>query len=206
MMSVKLNKDQVINISEKFPGIRNLSVTLGWDAQTVLKPHGILAKINSLFNEPLPDIDCDATAFLCDENGHIKQTEDIICYNNTEHSSMSVTHLGDDTTGEGDGADEEITVDLKKIPDTYSKVVFAVNIYKAHDRSQNFGMIKNMFLKVSDMSTGEEICSYEPDKSCNSKTALIFGELFRSGEEWNFKAIGEGTDDSNITEISERYR
>lgn len=205
-MSVKLEKNEIVNISKQYPNTKNISVTLGWDAQGMHKPRGILARINSLFTEPVPDIDCDASAFLCDKDGRIKQNSDIICFDNTQHISGSVNHLGDDTTGVGDGADEEITVDLERFPDTYGKIVFTVNIYKAHERQQNFGMIKNMFLKVSDISAGQELFFYEPDKSCNSKTALIFGELFKDGEEWKFRAVGQGTDDGNITQMSERYR
>ena len=150
------------------------------------------------------DVDCDASAFLC-KNGSLKSIDDVVYFGNLKHFSGTVCHMGDNLTGEGDGDDEQIFVDLDKVPFEYNKIVFVVNIYKAKERKQDFGMIKNAFIRICDAETGHEICKYNLSENYSGMTAMIFGELYRHNCKWKFNAIGLATNDNDIGSLAQRF-
>lgn len=194
-MSVKLQKGQKVNLSKDHAGLSRIVVGLGWDE--VEQPRGFFA--------PKPQaIDCDAFALLL-QNGKLMNKEDIVYFGNLTHYTNSVKHMGDNLTGEGDGDDEQIVIDLNTVPQKYDKIVLAVNIYRAYDRKQHFGMIKNAFIRLVDARNGNEMCIYNLTENYSGKTAMLFGEVYRYNGEWKFNAIGQGTGDGSIGEFAQRY-
>ncbi len=150
------------------------------------------------------DIDCDASAFLC-VNGKIENSDDIIYFGNLEHESGAVKHMGDNLTGEGEGDDEQIFVDLKSLPSRYDKIIFVVNIYKARERKQHFGMIKNAFIRICDNDNHQELCRYNLSENYDNMTAMIFGEIYLRNGQWRFNAIGQAVTDNSISELAKRF-
>lgn len=194
-MSVKLQKGQKVNLSKDHAGLSRIVVGLGWDE--VEQPRGFFA--------PKPQaIDCDAFALLL-QNGKLMNKEDIVYFGNLTHYTNSVKHMGDNLTGEGDGDDEQIVIDLNTVPQKYDKIVLAVNIYRAYDRKQHFGMIKNAFIRLVDGRNNNEMCIYNLTENYSGKTAMLFGEVYRYNGEWKFNAIGQGTGDGSIGEFAQRY-
>mgnify|MGYP004713676531 FL=1 len=194
-MSVKLQKGQKVNLSKDHAGLSRIVVGLGWDE--VEQPRGFFA--------PKPQaIDCDAFALLL-QNGKLMNKEDIVYFGNLMHYTNSVKHMGDNLTGEGDGDDEQIVIDLNTVPQKYDKIVLAVNIYRAYDRKQHFGMIKNAFIRLVDARNDNEMCIYNLTENYSGKTAMLFGEVYRYNGEWKFNAIGQGTGDGSIGEFAQRY-
>ena len=195
-MSVNLQKGQKVNLRKEDGGtLRRVMVGLGWDE--VKQKRGFFA--------PKPqDIDCDATAFLC-QNGHLMGVPDIVYFGALTHSSGAVRHMGDNLTGAGDGDDEQILVDLTALPEVYDKVVFVVNIYQAAQRRQHFGLIENAFIRICDAATGKELCRYNLSENYDGMTAMVFGEIYRRGQDWKFNAIGQPTQDNGIEELARRF-
>ena len=195
-MSVNLQKGQKVNLRKEDGGtLRRVMVGLGWDE--VKQKRGFFA--------PKPqDIDCDATAFLC-QNGHLMGVPDIVYFGALTHSSGAVRHMGDNLTGAGDGDDEQILVDLTALPEVYDKVVFVVNIYQAAQRRQHFGLIENAFIRICDAETGKELCKYNLSENYEGMTAMVFGEIYRRGQDWKFNAIGQPTRDNGIEELARRF-
>lgn len=138
------------------------------------------------------DFDLDATAFLLGENGKVTSDSDVIFYNNKSHASGSVVHQGDNLTGEGEGDDEVIKVDLSLVPENIHKIDFTVTIHEADTRRQNFGMVSNAFIRVVNEVTGTELIRYDLGEDFSIETAVVVAELYRSGGEWKFNAIGSG--------------
>ena len=136
--------------------------------------------------------DLDAIAFLVGENGKVRADTDFIFFNNLTSSDGSVKHNGDNRTGEGDGDDETLSVDLSKVPADVSKVIFAVTIYDGQTRNQNFGQVGNAYIRVINDAGGSEIARYDLSEDSSTETAMIFGELYKNGSEWKFRAIGQG--------------
>ena len=130
----------------------------------------------------------------------------MVFFNNKKHKSGAVYHHGDNLTGAGEGDDEQVSVDLSKVPAEYDKIVIAVNIYKANERKQHFGMVQNAFIRVVDESNNSEICRYNLTDNYSGKTGVIFGELCREDGEWKFNAVGEGFQASYIGEVAARYK
>lgn len=201
-MSISLQKGQKVDLTKSNPGLSKLMVGLGWDPVSQDNKSGFFKK---LFNVPQAEIDCDASVLLCDDTGRIPNKNDIIYFGNLLHSSQAVKHMGDNLTGGGDGDDEQIFVDLSKIPSTYSKIVFVVNIYQCVQRHQHFGMIQNAFIRLVNMDTKQEICRYNLSEDYSNQTAMIMGEIYRHDGEWKFNAIGTGTTDTSLTELVQRY-
>lgn len=190
-MSVNLVKGQKISLSKEVNGLEKVVVGLGWDA----------AK-KGLFGRTY-DIDCDASAIvLSNEDKYM----DVVYYGSSRSSDGCILHHGDNLTGNGDGDDEQITVDLKNMPENVGKIVFVVNIYACNARKQDFGMIKNAFIRIVNQSSKNEICRYNLSDNYAGKTAMIFGELYKKNNEWKFNAIGTGTTDKSISELTENYR
>lgn len=176
-MAINLQKGQKIDLTKTNPGLKNLLIGLGWDTN----------KYDGGF-----DFDLDATAFLLGENGKVTSDSDVIFYNNKSHASGSVVHQGDNLTGEGEGDDEVIKVDLSLVPENIHKIDFTVTIHEADTRRQNFGMVSNAFIRVVNEATGTELIRYDLGEDFSIETAVVVAELYRSGGEWKFNAIGSG--------------
>ena len=196
-MSVNLQKGQKVDLTKGNTGLRTIVVGLGWDEA----PSGF-----SLFSRR-EDIDCDASAILINGNsGKLNGPVDVVYYGNLTHRSGAIRHCGDNLTGAGEGDDEQIIVELNKVPSDYSRIVFVVTIYQARERRQQFGMIKNAFIRIVDADSGKELCKYNLSDNYDGKTAMIFGEVYRYNGEWKFGAIGEPTTDNGISEMAARFQ
>lgn len=173
---VSLVKGQKVDLTKGNEGLKQIIVGLGWDAN---KYDG-------------DDFDLDASAFLLGANGKVKNDKDFIYFNNKKHPSGAVQHMGDNLTGSGNGDDEQIIVDLTKIPDDIEKVAFTVTIYMAEERLQNFGMVSNSHIRMVNKETNEEMIRYDLGEDYSTETAMVLGELYRHNGEWKFNAIGQG--------------
>ena len=138
------------------------------------------------------DFDLDAAAFLLGDNGKASMSEDFVFYGNLTHPTGCAQHMGDNLTGAGDGDDEQIKVDLSKVPADITKIAFTVTIYEAEQRRQNFGQVNNAFIRVYNEETGEELVRYDLGEDFSIETAVVFGELYKNNSEWKFNAIGCG--------------
>ena len=176
-MAINLSKGQKISLSKENPGLSKIMVGLGWD-------------VNSF--DSGADFDLDASAFLLDAGGKCRGPEDFVYFGNLKHSSGAVKHMGDNLTGEGEGDDEQIEIDLSKLPAHIEKIAFTVTIYEAESRKQNFGQVSNAFCRIVDESTGSEIVRYDLGEDFSIETAVVVGELYRHNGEWKFNAIGSG--------------
>ena len=176
-MAISLTKGQKVDLTKSNPGLKNVLVGLGWD-------------INRF--DSGSDFDLDASAFLVQDNGKVSGDQDFIFYSNLEHPSGAVVHLGDNRTGAGDGDDEQITVDLSKVPENIARIAFTVTIYDAESRRQNFGQVANAFIRLVNADTDEEIVRYDLGEDFSIETAMVVGELYRHNGEWKFNAIGSG--------------
>lgn len=200
-MSVNLQKGEKVSLTKNNPTLSNVIVGLGWDPVSQ-NNRGFL---KTLLGQKEAEIDCDASVFLCDEQGRITQKSDIIYFGNLEHASKSVRHMGDNLTGSGQGDDEQIFIKLTDIPASCSSIVFLVNIYQCIQRKQHFGMITNAFIRLVNADTNQEICRYNLTEDYNGKTAMIMGELHRQNNDWDFQAMGQGTNDTSIADLAKRY-
>ena len=176
-MPVSLSKGQKISLTKDNPGLKNVLVGLGWD-------------VNKF--DTGGDFDLDASVFLLGENGKVRGQQDFVFYGNKEHESGSVIHMGDNRTGSGTGDDEQIKIDLSKVPTGIAKIAFAVTIYEADKRSQNFGQVSNSFIRICDADNDTELVRYDLGEEFSIETAVVVGELYRYGAEWKFNAIGSG--------------
>lgn len=190
-MSISLQKGQKIDLTKSGSGgLRQAMVGLGWDAA----PQGGGGFLRNLLGRKPQEIDCDASAILCGKNGklvsnHIEQC--CVYFGNLRHSSGAIVHQGDNLTGEGEGDDEQIMVDLSRMPSDIDKIVFVVNIYDAKEKNQHFGMIRNAFIRLVNMDSNTEICRYNLSDNYSDMTGLIVGEIHRKNGEWEFNAIGK---------------
>ncbi|MCM1313804.1 MAG: TerD family protein [Prevotella sp.] len=204
-MSINLQKGQKINLSKEGGGLKRIMVGLGWDE---VKQSGGFFK--TLFSVPQQDIDCDASAILCGANGKIISTDtktSVVYFGNLRHSSGAIIHQGDNLTGAGEGDDEQIMVDISRLPSDIHKVVFTVNIYDANKRGQHFGMIENAFIRLVDMEKNQEICRFNLSENYSNMTGLVVGEIYRKGNEWKFNAIGQAVREaSRLDALISLYR
>ncbi|HEL4932889.1 TPA: TerD family protein, partial [Clostridioides difficile] len=175
----------------------NILVGLGWDP--VQQSGGGFFK--SLFGGGQADIDCDASVFMLNQEGKLSGIKDLIYFGNLKSACKSVLHTGDNLTGEGTGDDEQILVNLDKVPSNIHKLLFVVNIYNCVDRKQHFGMIENAYIRVEDQGNKKEIAKYNLSDNYSEKTTLIVGAIYRKDGSWQFKAIGEGTKDAGLKEV-----
>ena len=194
-MSISLQKGQKVSLSKERAGLSQVIIGLGWDE--VQQKKGFFAP------KPLP-IDCDATAFVL-QNGKLVDKEDIVYFGNLRHKSGTIQHMGDNLTGAGEGDDEQIIVDLARVPAQYDRIVIIVTIYQARERQQHFGMIRNAFIRLVDGRNQSEMCRYNLTDDYSGRTAMIFGEVYRHNGEWKFNAIGQGTNDNSIGDVVNRY-
>ena len=138
------------------------------------------------------DFDLDAAAFMLTDAGKVSRQEDFVFFGNLTHPSGSVQHMGDNLTGAGEGDDEQIKIDLSKVPENITKIAFTVTIYEPEKRRQNFGQINNAFIRIYNEDTGEEMLRYDLGEDFSIETAAVFGEVYKNGSEWKFNAIGSG--------------
>ncbi|MHB8126813.1 MAG: TerD family protein [Desulfitobacteriaceae bacterium] len=176
-MSISLQKGQKIDLTKGNPGLSKVIVGLGWDTN---KYSG-----GSAF-------DLDASAFLLDKNGKASGIEAFIFYNNLVGGNGSVKHTGDNLTGDGDGDDEQIKVDLANVPANIDKIAITVTIHEAVQRGQNFGQVSNAFVRIISEQSGQEVLRYDLGEDYSVETALNVCELYRHGGEWKFNAVGSG--------------
>lgn len=200
-MGINLQKGQKIDLTKGGGGLRQVMVGLGWDEAK--QPRGFFAP------KPQP-IDCDASAILCGANGRIVGNDISQCcvyFGNLRHPSGAIVHQGDNLTGEGDGDDEQIMVNLPMIPSQVDKIVFVVNIYDARKRNQHFGLIRNAFIRLVDMDHHTEICRFNLSENYNNMTGLVVGEIYRKNGEWKFNAIGQPVQEaSRLDSLIQLYR
>jgi len=175
-MAVSLVKGGNVSLTKEAPTMNVAMAGLGWDAR-ITDGQGF---------------DLDASVFMVGENGKVLNDSGFIFFNNKLSSCGSVEHQGDNRTGEGDGDDEQIKVTLSKVPADITRLVFAVTIYDAEARKQNFGMVSNSFMRIYNNDNGTEIARFDLSEDASTETAMIFGELYRHGSEWKFKAVGQG--------------
>ncbi len=190
-MAINLQKGQKIDLTKGGRGLTGVMVGLGWDE--VQKPQS--GGLFGMFKAQQPqDIDCDASAILLGANGRIygnKAEDFLVYYGNLSHWSGAIVHMGDNLTGGGDGDDEQIMVDLTRIPSDVARVVFVVNIYDANVRGQHFGMIQNAFIRLVDLNNGQEICRFNLSDNYYGMSGLVVAEIYRYNGEWKFNAIGQ---------------
>lgn len=176
-MPINLSKGQKVDLTKGNASLKHIMVGLGWD-------------VNAF--DSGADFDLDASAFMCGANGKCPTEKEFIFYGNLEHPSGAVKHQGDNLTGEGDGDDEQIFVDLKAIPESVDKIAFTVTIYEAQERRQNFGQVSNAYIRIVDEDTNQELIRYDLGEDFSIETAIVVGELYRHNGEWKFNAIGSG--------------
>ena len=176
-MGISLKKGQKVDVTKTNPGLNKVVVGLGWDVNAY---------------DTGGSFDLDTAAFLLGANGQVRNTDVFVFYGNLRHVSGAVEHLGDNTTGAGDGDDEQIKVDLSRMPESVTRVTFTVTIYEADERHQNFGQISNAFIRIVDEDKGTELLRYDLGEDFSIETAAVFGELYKYNGEWKFNAIGSG--------------
>lgn len=176
-MAINLQKGQKVDLTKGNPSLTKIMVGLGWDVNRY---------------DGGADFDLDASAFLLGANGKVISDADFVFYGNLKHNSGSVEHMGDNLTGEGEGDDEQIVVDLSKVPANVEKIAFTVTIYEAEQRRQNFGQVSNSYIRILDETTNQEIIHYDLGEDFSIETAVVVGELYRHNGEWKFNAIGSG--------------
>ena len=196
-MSISLQKGQKVSLTKENAGLSNVLIGLGWD-EAKRGRGGFFAP------KPQP-IDCDASAIVL-QNGKLMDPSDVVYFGNLQHKSGTIRHMGDNLTGAGEGDDEQILVDLSRVPAEYDRIVIVVNIYEAMKRNQHFGMIENAFIRLVDGKTNREMCKYNLSENYSGMTAMIFGEVYRHNGEWKFNAIGQATNDPGICALANRYR
>ncbi|NKY39314.1 TerD family protein [Cellulomonas septica] len=175
-MSLSLTKGGNVSLTKAAPGLTAVVVGLGWDLRTTTGD----------------DFDLDASAIVVGADGKVLSDKHFVFFNNLTSVDGSVQHLGDNLTGEGEGDDEQIKVDLASVPAEADKIVFPVSIYDAENRRQTFGQVRNAFIRVVNQADNAELARYDLSEDASTETAMVFGELYRNGAEWKFRAVGQG--------------
>ncbi|EFV77714.1 TerD family protein [Cytobacillus oceanisediminis] len=202
-MAINLQKGQRVDLTKGNPGLSKIMVGLGWDPVQNSGGGGLLG---SLFGGGGgANIDCDASVIMLGENGKLKSNKDVIYFGNLKSSDGSVQHSGDNLTGAGDGDDEQVMVDLSRVPAHVHKMVFVVNIYDSVKRKQHFGMIQNAFIRVVNSGNNQELIKYNLTDDYSGKTSLIVGEIYRHGGDWKFAAVGTGTASPGLSDVVRSY-
>lgn len=201
-MAINLQKGQRIDLTKSNPGLSKILVGLGWDPI----PSGGGGFFSSLFGGgSTPNIDCDASVLMLGQNDKLENNNDVVYFGNLKSKCGSIQHSGDNLTGDGDGDDEQILVDLSKIPANIQKLVFVVTIYDSAKRRQHFGMIQNAFIRILNHASQQELIHYNLSDDYSGKTSLIAGEIYRNGNEWKFAAVGNGTNATSLGEVVRSY-
>lgn len=188
-MSISLVKGQKVSLTKEAGSLDKLVVGLGWDVN------------NSLFGK---SYDLDAAVIIC-RNGKFVSNLDLVYYGNRGSGNGAVRHCGDNLTGAGDGDDEQIKVDLTKLPSDVDKLIIVVNIYRARAKKQNFGHVKNAFVRIVDAHNDKEILRYDLTDSFPDAVGMIFGEIYKHGNEWKFNPVGQGVKEDELLAIARTY-
>ncbi|MFC5750112.1 TerD family protein [Actinomadura rugatobispora] len=175
-MGVSLAKGGNVSLTKAVPDLTAVAVGLGWDVRATTGA----------------DFDLDASALLLDSGGKVLSDQHFVFFNNLRSPDGSVEHTGDNLTGEGEGDDEVINVDLRAVPAGCDRIVFPVSIYDADSRAQNFGQVRNAFIRIVNRSDGNELARFDLTEDASTETAMVFGELYRHSGEWKFRAVGQG--------------
>lgn len=175
-MAVSLQKGGNVSLSRSAPNLTRILIGLGWEARQTSGD----------------DFDLDASVFLVQESGKVRSDDDFIFYNQLVSKCRSVEHTGDNRTGAGDGDDEAVKVDLTKVPTHIHRLVVCVTIHDADGRRQNFGQVSDAFIRIVNQDNDVEIARFDLSEDYSTETAMIFGEVYRHGGEWKFKAVGQG--------------
>ncbi|WP_407559889.1 TerD family protein [Streptomyces sp. 184] len=175
-MGVSLAKGGNVSLTKEAPGLTAVVVGLGWDVRSTTGA----------------DFDLDASALLLGADGKVSSDQHFIFFNNLKSPDGSVEHTGDNLTGEGEGDDEQVKVNLAGVPAEIDKITFPVSIYEAESRQQSFGQVRNAFIRVVNQADNNEIARYDLSEDASTETAMVFGELYRNGAEWKFRAVGQG--------------
>jgi tellurium resistance protein TerD len=175
-MTVNLTKGGNVSLTKQAPGLSAVVVGLGWDARTT----------------DGKAFDLDASAIVCDSGGRVLSDKHFVFFNNLSTPDGAVQHSGDNLTGEGAGDDEQVRVNLAGLPPEAARVVFPVSIYEADSSGQTFGQVRNAFIRVVNQADNAELARYDLSEDASTETAMVFGELYRNGAEWKFRAVGQG--------------
>lgn len=176
-MAINLTKGGRVNLEKEAPGLSAVGVGLGWDVNAT---------------DTGAAYDLDASVFMLDASGKAPGDKYFVYFNNLKSADGALEHTGDNLTGEGEGDDETIHVDLKKIDPKITEIVFVVTIYDAEKRKQNFGQVRNAFIRIYNKATGENIAKYELDEDYSGETAVEFGRMYKKDDQWRFNAVGQG--------------
>jgi tellurium resistance protein TerD len=176
-MAISLSKGQKVDLTKTNPGLTKVVVGLGWDTNKY---------------DGGKDFDLDTSVFLLGENGKVGSDADFVFYNNTTGGNGSVIHTGDNRTGEGAGDDEQINIELTKVPESTHRIAFTITIHEAEERNQNFGQVSNSYVRILNEATNEELIRFDLGEDFSIETAIVVGELYRHNGEWKFSAIGSG--------------
>lgn len=175
-MGISLNKGGNLSLSKTDPTLKNVLVGLGWDARPTTGT----------------DFDLDASAFMVKDDGKVRSDADFIFYNQMRSTCGSVEHTGDNRTGAGEGDDEALIVILDKVPADIQRIVFTVTIHDAEARKQNFGQVSNAFIRIVNKDSNNEVARFDLSEDASIETAMVFGEIYKHGGEWKFRAVGQG--------------
>ncbi len=175
-MAISLQKGGNVNLSKEAPNLKKIIIGLGWDPRST----------------DGATFDLDGSAFLLKNDGKVRGDSDFIFYNNLKSTDGSVVHTGDNQTGEGEGDDERLEIDLTRVPADIERISITVTIHDADARRQNFGMVSKAFIRCLNAEGEREIARYDLSEDSSTETAMIFGEIYRYNGEWKFKAIGQG--------------
>jgi tellurium resistance protein TerD len=175
-MAISLTKGGNVNLNKEAPGLTDVIIGLGWDARAT----------------DGKEFDLDASVFLLGDTDKVLDDNSFIFYNNKKSACGNVEHLGDNRSGEGEGDDEQIVVNLVALSATVKKMAFSVTIHDAADRNQNFGQVSKAYIRILNKKDNTELARFDLSEDASVETAMIFGELYRNGDEWKFKAIGQG--------------
>ncbi|GFN31536.1 TerD family protein [Paenibacillus xylaniclasticus] len=179
-MAISLTKGQKVDLTKSNPGLTKITVGLGWDTNKY---------------DGGKDFDLDVSVFLANAAGKVENERNFIYFNNRQNENGSVVHTGDNRTGEGEGDDEQIKIDLPNVPSNVEKIAFTITIYEAAERNQNFGQVSNAYVRILDESNGSELIRFDLGEDFSIETGVVVGELYRHSGEWKFSAIGSGYKD-----------
>ncbi|MGG1618460.1 TerD family protein [Paenibacillus sp. NRS-1782] len=179
-MAINLSKGQKIDLTKTNPGLSKITVGLGWDTNKY---------------DGGKDFDLDVSVFLANAEGKVESDKNFVFFNNPQNENGSVVHTGDNRTGEGDGDDEQIKIDLGSVPANVEKIAFTITIYEAQERSQNFGQVSRAYARIVNEANNEELIRFDLGEDFSIETGVVVGELYRNSGEWKFSAIGSGYQD-----------
>jgi tellurium resistance protein TerD len=201
-MGINLQKGQKISLEKDAPGLSKVIMGLGWDINKTKKPSGG-GFFSKLFSAAEEAFDLDAACIMLTKNGKF---ENMVYFSNLRSPDGSITHTGDNLTGEGEGDDEQIIVDLKNVPANIHTLVFAVTIYKAKERKQDFGQVQNAFVRMVNEANNQEIAKFSLSSSYPGMTSMIMAELTREDDGWKMSAVGSGSNAGSLHEVTNSYK